>query len=186
MLCQQRFILSPEAFFYAKPNGMNYRMVIFVALLSGLALSACGFQPLYGEKSTANAVLDNIWIETIDNASGVTLRNELIDRFYRNGYPQNPAYILSIRLTEGYRDLDIREDDTTTRAQLIQRASYQLKNRDSNAVLFEETARAVNSYNILASQLTTTVAAQEARERGLRDIADKIQNRLAIYLSQSY
>lgn len=160
-------------------------MRYFLILACVTMLSACGFQPLYGANSTAEAVLDNIWIDTIANAEGMALRNALIDRFYRNGYPQNPSYVLSVSITENYRDLDIRENDTTTRAQLIQRAVYQLKDRETGRVLFSETARSVNSYNILASQFTTTVTSQEARNRGTRDLAEKIQNRLAIYLSQS-
>lgn len=159
------------------------RKILLLSML--LFLSGCGFQPLYGTNSTAEAVLDNIWIDTIANANGVALRNELIDRFYHNGYPQNPSYVLSVTLVEKYRDLDIQEDDTTTRAQLIMRATYQLKDRETGRLLFSETARSVNSYNILASQFTTTVTAQEARNRGTRDLGDKIQNRLAIYLSQS-
>lgn len=160
-------------------------MRYFLILLSVLFLASCGFQPLYGQNSTAEAVLDNIWIETINDADGVTLRNALIDRFYRQGYPVNPSYTLSVDLDESNRDLDIRKNDTTTRAQLILRATYQLKDRETGRVLFTETARAVNSYNILANQFTTTVTQQEARDRSLKDLADKIQNRLAIYLSQS-
>ncbi len=149
-------------------------------------ISACGFQPLYGQKSTAASVLNDIWIDPIQDRDGVALRNELIDRFYIDGYPKNPRYVLAITLQDSVRDLDIREDDTTTRAQLIQRAGYTLKNRTTGQIIFKENLRSVNSYNILASQFTTTVTAAEARERGVRDLADKIQNRLAIYLSQSY
>ena len=151
-----------------------------------LFLASCGFQPLYGSNSTAEAVLDNIWIDTIANSNGIALRNELVDRFYHQGYPENPAYVLSVSINEKYRNLDIQQDDTTTRAQIVQRAHYQLKDRKTNKIIFEETVRAVNSYNILANQFTTTVTSDEAQKRGIRDLADKIQNRLAIYLSQSY
>lgn len=157
-------------------------MKTIIVLTLSLFIVACGFQPLYGSKSKASTVLDNIWIETIADASGVTLRNELIDRFYISGYPQNPAYILTITLRENIIDTDLQENDTTTRAQIISQASYTLTEKNGGRILLEEKVRSSNSYNILASQFTTNVTLENARKQGLRDLAEKIQTRLALYI----
>lgn len=158
-----------------------------ILLSATLLISACGFHPLYTkvENAEGQSVLDDVWIETINGSNGVILRNYLLDSFYSDGYPEQARYILKTTLTEYVRDVDIQKNDTTTRAQMVIRAVYELRDRTTNQVLESNQVRAVSGYNILLSSYTTLVSQNDARDRALRDIADKIQTRVALILSEN-
>jgi LPS-assembly lipoprotein len=155
-------------------------------LLVALSLSSCGFRPLYAplQNDDGTSVLDTVWISTISGSSGVILRNYLLDGFYQNGYPQTARYLLNIAVQEFSRDVDVQKNDTTTRVQFVARAVYELQDRITKTVVDHGEVRAVSGYNVLLSQYTTVVSQSDARDRALRDIADKIQTRTALVLSE--
>jgi LPS-assembly lipoprotein len=157
---------------------------IFLALF---LLSACGFRPLYSGTNTlagGTSVHDAIWIDQIPDADGLNLRNALIDRFYHNGTPEHPAYVLKIVLTRNSRDLAIRKNDTTTRAQIVYRADYTLTDRAANEIIDSGSIRAIGSYNILESQYTTIVTQETASRQALEEMADKLTLRLGVVLEK--
>jgi LPS-assembly lipoprotein len=163
------------------------RLFLLSAFLISLLVSGCGFQPLYSQTNTlaGNAsVLDHVWIEQIPDADGLELRNALIDRFYHHGSPNDPRYILKVRLILSTRDLAIRKNDTTTRAQLVFRADYQLVDTETRQIIDSGNTRAIGSYNILSSQYTTLVTQNAARVQALQELADKLTLRLGIVLTR--
>ena len=156
-----------------------------LACLMLLGLGACGFRPLYAplDQVEGSSLLEDVWIETVYGSSGVILRNYLIDGFYRHGYPPQARYILTVGLSEYARDVDIQKNDTTTRAQLVMLANYQLRDRTTQKVIDTGQIRSVSGYNILLSQYTTLVSQNDAKDRALKELADKIQTRMALVLS---
>ncbi len=159
-----------------------FRLVVLIAVLS---VTACGFRPLYAPTPTSDGrnLLDQVWISTIQGSSGVILRNYLLDGFYRHGYPETARYTLTVTLGEYTRDVDIQKNDTTTRAQFVVLATYEIRDRATESVIDTGQARAVAGYNILLSQYTTLVSQNDAKDRALKDLADKIQTRTALVLS---
>jgi hypothetical protein len=144
-------------------------------------LGACGFRPLYGANGLNEESLNTIWIETITNAEGITLRNHLMDLFYLDGKPKQPLYTLSINLNQRSRQLGIKKDDTATRAQLIYTANYTLYDRETLEALHGGEAQVIASYNILDNQFTTTVSQEAATKNALQLLAEKMRTRLALY-----
>ena len=159
--------------------------VILIALAPWM-ISACGFRPLYAptEQADGRDLLDQVWIATIQGQNGVILRNYLLDGFYHHGYPQTARYELTVNLAEFVRDVDVQKNDTTTRAQYVMVATYQIKDRSTQQVIDTGQARSVAGYNILLSQYTTLVSQNDAKNRTLRDLADKLQTRTALVLSE--
>lgn len=165
-----------------------------VALLLGLfwALAAvvagCNFRPLYAEKTESGVVtydaLSTVRIVQLSDRTGQQLHNLLRDRFNPNGQPSQPRYRLEITLRESERQLALRSDETATRADLSMIADYELFLPGSTQVMLRGTTRSVNSYNILESQYATQVSEQNARERGLRELADEIRAQIAIFLTR--
>ncbi len=155
---------------------------------AGLVLSGCGFQPLYAPSAPqAASPIDRmaaIRIAPMPDRIGQQMHNLLRDRLNPRGQPGDPAYRLDVRLSESRRELGIRKDETATRANLILSARFTLREIDSKRVLLQETARSVNSYNILTSQFATAFSEADARERALRELSESIRTRLAIYFSQ--
>ena len=159
-------------------------------LLASLGLiTACGFHPVYGvNKYTAVGVeehLSQIQIGNIPDRDGQYLRNELIERFYRDGRPINPAYALTITsITESLRDLDITIDSDTTRGQLALSVTMQLTDKKTRETLLERNLRSVASYNIIDSEFANRVSEQNTRENALNDLARQTEEQLALYFKR--
>ncbi len=160
------------------------------ALLAGiaLALSACGFRPLY-EVTDDQAMppigqMAEILISPLPDRIGQQMHNLLRDRLNPTGQPLDPAYTLDIRLSESRTELGIRKDETATRANLNLSAQFTLNSTQSGGRLFSDRVRTVSSYNILTSPFATGFAKDDARARALRELADAIQTRLGIFFSR--
>ena len=143
---------------------------------------------MYGKKGDKQQVaqsLDRVIIATIPNREGQYLRNALIDRFYRNGYPSNAAYQLSVSaIHETLTDLDITKQSDTTRAQLRLDTSITLINTVTQETVLQDDLTSVAAYNVLDSQFTTRVSEDNTRKNALDDLARQIETRLALYFSR--
>ncbi len=160
-----------------------------VCLLLGVAvaLSACGFKPLYG-RSEAQALspvdhMAAIRIAPLQDRIGQQMHNLLRDRLNPYGQPRAPVYRLNVAISEGRQELGIRKDETATRANLILSASFTLRELESDRVLLRGRTSSVNSFNILANQFATDFSESDARERALRELSDNIRVRLGVYFS---
>ena len=156
-------------------------------VLLALLTTGCGFQPLYGRSDAGVRPQDrlaSVRIQPLRDRVGQKMHNLLRDRLNPRGQPTKPTYSLEIRLTETLQELGIRKDETATRANLILQANFLLKDAATDDDLFKGRSRSVNSYNILESQFATQFSESDARDRALREIADEIRNRLAVYFAR--
>ncbi len=159
-------------------------------MVLGLRVAACGFRPLYGTPPSKELALGDqlarIRIEPLENRVGQQLHNLMRDRLNPAGPPGKPKYDLSLSLTSLTERTGIRVDETATRANLILRATYRLLDRETELVLVQGRSQSFNSYNILDAFYATTVSEADALERGLREIADEVALRLAIYFADPH
>ena len=166
-------------------------MKFFVIFSFLLFLSACGFTPVHAPK-TSNLSPQNttqsfhqVQISLIPDRSGQYLRNELIDRFYQNGFPQHPTYQLTISpLQETISDFDITVDSDATRRQLKLSTTLTLQDKKTNKTLLSRPLSATTSNNVLVSEFSTLMAEQNAREAALNDLARQIEMQLALYFKR--
>lgn len=165
---------------------MSIKILLF---LSVLLLSACSFSPMYGSENAQNnsstkSNLNQVEISIIPDRSGQYLRNELIDRFYTDGYPSNPRYKLSVApIQETVSDFDITLESEATRQQIKLATSLNLIDLESGKNVLNRPVRAVTSNNILESEFSTLITEQSAREAALDDLARQIERQLALYFS---
>lgn len=153
------------------------------------AVTACGFHPVYGvNKYTpvgAETKFEQVEINNIPDREGQYLRNALIDRFYREGRPTNPAYILDVApLKESRRNLDVTIDSDTTRAQLTVRTNMTLRDTQSKKTVLQRKLHSTASYNVLGSEYTNTVSEENARRNTLDDLARQIELQIGLYLKR--
>lgn len=157
---------------------------------SCIFLTNCGFQPIYGSNSKDSRYgvedyLEQIHIENIPDREGQKLRNLLIDRFYRYERPHAPAYSLSLsKIQETLRDLDITKTDDTTRGQLRLDTKLRLYDKNSGKLYLERQLSAITSYNVLASEFSTRVAEDNARDNALEDLARQTELHLGLYFKR--
>ena len=151
-----------------------------------LALAGCGYQPLYGSTDKGSTVDDlaSIDVKVIRDRSGQQLHNYLRDEINPIGRPGATArYDLEVDLIEAREALAIRTDETATRYNLNQTATFRLRDVDSGRVVLTGTSRAAVSYNVLSDDFNNIVSEDNARRRGAQEIADDIRLRLAAYLN---
>lgn len=149
-------------------------------------LAACGFSPVYGDrKGSDNAALaayDQLEIANIPDRDGQRLRNNLIDRLYRNGRPAETRYLLKITpLVERRFDLDITKAADATRGQLRLSSQLVLIDQRTGQTVLERPLLSITSYNILGSEFTNRVAEDNARENAIEDLARQIETQLSLF-----
>jgi len=150
-----------------------------------LALSACGFQPLYAERNggSVNDDLQTVRIAPLPQRSGQILHNYLRDDINPQGQPDQPIYELRIGLAETSEDSGIRRDETASREIITMRAAFELVELGGDGVVFQGQARSSTAYNILDDRFASIVSEQDARDRALRELSADIKLRLAAYFS---
>ena len=161
--------------------------VAAVAIVALAALTGCGFKPLYAtgddDETVTSDGLAATRIQPISGRTGQQLHNLLRDRLNPAGQSTQPAYVLTVSVSQTITELGIRKDETATRANLTLTAAFTLRDTKSNSVVLSSTSVSVVSYNILDALYATTVAEKDAVERGLRVLADDIRLRLAVYFA---
>src|SRR5262249_45233008 len=147
------------------------------------------FQPVYGvNRDTPVSVesrLGQVEISNIPDRAGQELRNALIDRFYRHGYPDNPRYALNIGdLRERLSKLDITKTSDATRGQLRMTAKMVLVDRANNQKILERELKATASYNIVGSEFANRITQEDARRNAIQDLARQAEMQLDLYLKR--
>lgn len=163
---------------------------ISILMLAALVVTACGFEPIYGDAtrdsygaSTTEDTLSKIAIGNIPDEEGQILRNALMDRFYRHGRPAAPSYQLRVApLQEQTANLDVTIESETTRRQIRMTTSFALIDTSTQEAVLQRPVHAISSYNVLGSQFTTLVTERDTKEAVLNDIARQIEDQISLYI----
>ncbi len=156
---------------------------------AALALSACGFRPLYATGTTPDGMetyFSQVFVEPIPGRQGVHLRNQMMDALTPEGTPGSAAYKLSIKLEDVKEGLAIQSNTQITRYNYRLTAHYELRDTVSGEVLDKGLARAIAAYNVADSQFATQSAERDAQERAAREVGEDIRLRLGLYFEQRF
>ena len=164
-----------------------------LAFIACVALTSCGFQPMYGTHSSAAHIneetgqaFSQIEIGMIADREGQFLRNELIDRLNSSGTPQNAKYVLGFSpLVVNKRELDLTKSSEATRSQIIATTDLKLSLKDTNEVVLSRPLKSISSYNILPSEFATNVTENAARESALKELARQAELQLSLYFNRT-
>lgn len=151
-----------------------------------LALSGCGFRPVYGTGGADNGVdamedLQATKINLIEDREGQVLHNLLLDRFNPKGQPTKSRHALDVTLEYTTVDRGTLIDATVTRAELTVKV-------DAILTAFDETklfkSRAVSTYSVSTSDYAAEVAKKNALDRTLVVIADDLRIQIATFFEK--
>ncbi len=148
-----------------------------------LGLAGCGFAPLYGAHSSAASpdVVDQlatIAIRPLPDREGQKLRQVLREGLQPSGMTQR-VYDLDVMFATRIEELGIRPDATSSRANLIFSATFNLVQGGQS--VFTDRAQTIVSYNILDDQFATVASQADAENRGIKKLGEEIKTRLAVY-----
>jgi len=150
---------------------------LILATVAVMLTSCAGFVPLYAEPGVVGR-LERIAVQVPDSRTGYLLRERLDDAFGRDlGVP--PAYRLVTRVRESRAALGRRADDTATRYELALTVSYDLRDAQTNARLYNNIVTVTTTYAASAQPYAGVVATQDATERAAAQAADEIRSDLA-------
>ena len=160
----------------------------FLAFAFALLVSACGFQPLYGEgpgvPSAAVAAMAETRVALIADRAGQELRNNLLDRLTPRGQPSRPRYELQVGLAERRDNLGISRDDSATYARLTLTATFSLREVASGQVVTSGQSQWTNGFTVVASHFANLTSEADARSRALREIGEDIRQKLGLHFSK--
>lgn len=170
-------------------NGAMLNRRALVSLGVAALLPGCGFQPLYasgagGTPSVAQADLAAVSVGIIPDRPGQLLRQALQDRFERQGVGVAHRYDLSVAFNIAQEGLGIQPDTSTTYMRVSATASWILSAQDpQHSTLGNGSARALDSYNIIANQF---FAAQQEYEMIQRRLADNLADQITLQLARYF
>lgn len=153
-----------------------------------VAVAACGFHPLYGNRAAGDAPAEfaQIRIKPIRDRIGQQLHNHLLTILNPGGRPAKPHYVLDTQLTESTTSLGVRKTAFATRANLQVQANYNLISAETGKRLFKGESSITVSYNILDSEFATLMAEKDARERAVRELSEDMRIRLGVFFANQH
>ena len=165
---------------------MKLRIAGLMALT--LALSGCGFRPLYGTMGAdpgAQAIFASIYVEPIaQERAGYELRNKVIDLLRATDRPANATYRLKITLTETREGVALQNDATITRYDLSFVAKYDLTDANLKSVTSgQETT--IESFDVAQSPYASLTGQEEAEKRAVQDMAEHIRIDLGVHFTHA-
>lgn len=165
-------------------------MRAFAVLVFGfgaLALTACGFRPLYGTGPggmTAEHMFAAVELDEIGGRLGPVVYHELQDQLHPAGRAADVAtrYRLAVKLKEKREGRAIEPDASITRFDYRLSGHYRLIEIDGNKVVHTGAVSSSTAYNVVESQFATLSAREDAELRAARGVSEEIRLRLAIFL----
>jgi LPS-assembly lipoprotein len=163
-------------------------------VLSALALSGCGFHPLYGGANGGmSETLSTIYVEPVQDRLGYELRNELIDLLDGPGTARGATYRLTLGLTQTTQGIALQNNASITRYNDTLKVTYTLTDMAGKTVT-SGTETGLSAYNVLPTGPTiaaspqanygTFAAQQDADKRAAQDIAERIRLDLNVYFAK--
>ncbi|MDO9607698.1 MAG: LPS assembly lipoprotein LptE [Brevundimonas sp.] len=143
-----------------------------IAVIGALAVSACGFTPMYAEPAVGSP-LRRIAVSAQDDRLGYRLREQLEDAL---GWDRSatPLYRLTTQVEQERRSLGRRIDDTATRYELTVKASWTLTPAAGGTPATG--VQTVTTTYAAADQPYAAIAAQQdGEERAASELARRIR-----------
>jgi LPS-assembly lipoprotein len=157
-----------------------------LTLVMPLALSACGFHPLYsksGADPNLSSEMSQIAIEPMRDRQGQEIHNALIKTITPEGPPEKSQsrYRLYVAYTVTESSAALATDETATRDVMRFNVIYRLY--EGGTTLTAGTFPEIFSYNFLQEHYANVSAQSDIMTRVSDQIALEVRNRLAIYFT---
>ena len=163
-------------------------MLALCAGLTGLPLSACGFQPLYGTTAGGQklaAVMASVDVVPIPGRVGQKLRNELIFASTGGGNPAPTRYKLDIAIKERVVDQLVQRTGDATGQVFELEATFKLLDSKTGKVMYQGKTVSRAPYNRYQEIFANVRARYDAENRAARTAAENIRTQVAAQLANA-
>lgn len=156
-----------------------------VSALALLALSGCGFSPLYGGGAgdQAGVRLSEVFVPVIPDRSGQVLRESLETKLQAGAQPTQQLYALAVQYGIAEEAVGVQADSATTRTRFVGTAKWRLTPiGDPSHVLAAGTSTGFDAENIINQQYFAVTLEQETIDQQLAEaISGQITDQLAAW-----
>ncbi|WP_243694406.1 LPS assembly lipoprotein LptE [Shimia isoporae] len=169
----------------SRSNGktMNRRGFLLLAAAGAPALAGCGFEPVYGTSGAADGLLGQVVMDApANNNASYLLVRELEDRL---GRTSTGAYGLSHSIKTRRRAVGKTVAQVTSRFDIFAEVTYALRDSQTKKVLTSGKASSFVGYSASGSTVSELAAEEDAYERLMIVIADRIVADLQAYATKN-
>ncbi len=155
-----------------------------IALWMPLALTACGFHPLYSKTGSDPALSEemaSITVAPLRDRQGQEIHNALIKTITPEGPPAKSRYTLIVGYSVAENNAALATDETATRDVMHFNVMYRLY--EGSTILTTGNFPEIFSYNFLQEHYANVSAQADIMSRVSDQIALEVRNRLAIYFT---
>lgn len=165
---------------------MRRRVLLTLTLGLPLALSGCGWTPLYAEPASgpASEELRGIYVEPILERIGQRLQIALRSSLNPTGEPTPQRYRLRTTLATYLTNLGIESQGLASLGKLDVYATYNLIDNKTQQVLLVNTVHVANSFDLNPNQYSTVVGEDDAAVRSAAELNQEIVTRLALFMER--
>jgi LPS-assembly lipoprotein len=162
------------------------RTLLALTLGLVLALSGCGWTPLYADRESepADAELRAIKVDPIPERIGQKLAWALRESFNPTGIATPQRYRLRTLLTTARADLGIQSTGLGSRGKFDASANFTLIDIKTGTPLIATTSHVSESFDILANEYASVVAEDDARTRAVEELRRDMVTRLTLFLQR--
>ena len=140
-----------------------------------VALAGCGFAPVYGPGGAGGRLLGRVAVDEPADDNSYYLVRRLEERLGRGA---DPRFGLSLALDVKDERVAVTANNTTTRYNVIGKATYALRDLGDGKVLLSGNVDSFTGYSATGTTVATRAAERDAYERLMTILADQIVTRL--------
>jgi LPS-assembly lipoprotein len=162
------------------------RVLLTLTLGLPLALSGCGWSPLYAEPASgpASEELRAIYVEPILERIGQRLQIALRSSLNPTGEPTPQRYRLRTTLATYLTNLGIESQGLASLGKFDVYATYTLIDSKTRKTLVVNTVHVSNSFNLNPNQYSTVVGEDDTAVRSAAELNQEIVTRLALFMER--
>lgn len=154
-----------------------------LALGLGLAITACGFEPVYapGGGSLASS-LRSVSVDQPQGRIGQAMRLAILDGIGDRQNGIQPRYRLRSQMTTDTERVAIQADESAARVNVIVDVAWQLQDAAGLTTYASGQVRRTVAYNVVADTFATLVGERDAQLLAGKQVGEAIRTRLLLAL----
>ena len=143
----------------------------YLLILPFLALTACGFTPVYGTDGSANVLLNSVLVQEPKTRDHYLLTRQLEKRL---GRAADPRFDLGVSVSTSLKALGINSIGNINRYNLLGTAQYTLRDTQTGQIVGSGEVNSFTSSSAAGSTISSQATREDAQERLMIILADKL------------
>jgi len=147
----------------------------YLLILPFLALTACGFTPVYGTDGSANVLLNSVLVQEPKTRDHYLLTRQLEKRL---GRAVDQRFDLGVSVSTSLKALGINSIGNINRYNLLGTAQYTLRDTQTGQIVGSGKVNSFTSSSAAGSTISSQATREDAQERLMIILADKLIDHL--------